>query len=87
MLRACTLDFKDSWDRYLPLVEFAYNNSYHSLIKMSPYEALYGWKCRSLLYWDEGEKALIEPELLQETLEKVTIIKQRMEESQDRQKF
>ena len=42
MLRACVLDFQGSWDEYLPLAEFAYNNSFHSSIGMSPYEALYG---------------------------------------------
>ena len=43
----CVLDFKGSWDQYLLLVEFAYNNSYHSSIGMAPYEALYGRRCRS----------------------------------------
>ncbi|GJY88619.1 putative reverse transcriptase domain-containing protein [Tanacetum coccineum] len=47
MLRACVIDFGNSWDRYLPLVEFSYNNSYHASIKAAPYEALYGRKCRS----------------------------------------
>ncbi|GJW04967.1 reverse transcriptase domain-containing protein [Tanacetum coccineum] len=47
MLRACVIDFGSSWDRYLPLVEFSYNNSYHVSIKAAPYEALYGHKCRS----------------------------------------
>ena len=47
MLRACVLDFKGSWASHLPLVEFTYNNSYHSSIKASPYEALYGRKYRS----------------------------------------
>ena len=57
MLRMCVLDFKGSWDQYLPLVEFAYNNSYHSSIGMAPYEALYGRRCRSPLCWTEvGEK-------------------------------
>ena len=41
ILRACVLDFQGSWDEHLPLVEFAYNNSFHSSIGMSPYEALY----------------------------------------------
>ncbi|GJY53511.1 putative reverse transcriptase domain-containing protein [Tanacetum coccineum] len=46
MLRACVIDFGDNWDDHLPLVEFAYNNSYHASIKMPPYEMLYGrrWK-------------------------------------------
>ena len=45
MLRSCILEFKGNWDQHLPLVEFAYNNSYHSSIGMPPYEALYGRKC------------------------------------------
>ncbi|GJZ17257.1 putative reverse transcriptase domain-containing protein [Tanacetum coccineum] len=47
MLSACVIDFRSSWDRHLPLVEFSYNNSYHASIKFAPYEALYGRKCRS----------------------------------------
>nr|GEV37085.1 putative reverse transcriptase domain-containing protein [Tanacetum cinerariifolium] len=47
MLRACVIDFGNSWDRHLPLVEFSYNNSYHASIKAAPFEALYGRKCRS----------------------------------------
>ncbi|GJW79841.1 putative reverse transcriptase domain-containing protein [Tanacetum coccineum] len=47
MLRACVLDFGGSWDVYLPLVEFSYNNSYHSSVRCPPFEALYGRKCRS----------------------------------------
>ncbi|KAG8495695.1 hypothetical protein CXB51_013504 [Gossypium anomalum] len=53
MLRCCILEFEDNWERYLPLIEFAYNNSYQSSIKMAPYEALYGRKCRTPLYWTE----------------------------------
>nr|GEX45635.1 putative reverse transcriptase domain-containing protein [Tanacetum cinerariifolium] len=44
MLRACAIDFGNSWDRHLPLVEFSYNNSYHASIKAAPFEALYGRK-------------------------------------------
>ncbi|KAL8121526.1 hypothetical protein AgCh_018308 [Apium graveolens] len=53
MLRVCAIDFKGSWDEHLPLVEFVYNNSYHASIGMPPYEALYGHKYRSPVYWDE----------------------------------
>ena len=75
MLRMCVLDFKESWDKYLPLIEFAYNNSYHSSIGMAPYEALYGRKCRSLSCWSEvGEKQIEGPELIRETAEKVPLI-------------
>ena len=42
MLRACVLDLKGSWEEHLPLVEFAYNNSYQESIQMAPYESLYG---------------------------------------------
>ena len=68
----CVLEDKGSWDKYLPLVEFAYNNSFHSSIGMAPYEALYGRKCRSPLCWYEvGERNLLGPELVQETTEKI----------------
>nr|GEZ09585.1 hypothetical protein [Tanacetum cinerariifolium] len=53
MLRACVIDFGSSWDRHLPLAEFSYNNSYHASIKVAPYEALYGKKCRSHVCWSE----------------------------------
>ena len=55
MLRACVIDFGKVWDTHLPLVEFSYNNSYHTSIKAAPFEALYGRKCRSLcagLRWE-----------------------------------
>ncbi|GJV75725.1 putative reverse transcriptase domain-containing protein [Tanacetum coccineum] len=55
MLRACVLDFGKGWDRHLPLVEFSYNNSYHTSIKAAPFEALYGRKCRSPVCWAEVE--------------------------------
>ncbi|GJV27731.1 putative reverse transcriptase domain-containing protein [Tanacetum coccineum] len=41
MLRACVIDFVNGWDRHLPLIEFLYNNSYHTSIKAAPFEALY----------------------------------------------
>jgi hypothetical protein len=87
MLRACVLDFKGSWIQYIALIEFAYNNSYQASIKMAPYEALYGRKCRSPLYWDEvGERQLMGPELIQDTTEKISLIRQRLTEAQNRQK-
>ncbi|GJU30372.1 putative reverse transcriptase domain-containing protein [Tanacetum coccineum] len=49
MLRACVMDFDGSWDTHLPLIEFSYNNSYHTSVKCAPFEALYGRKCRSLI--------------------------------------
>ena len=87
MLRACVLEFQGSWDEHLPLVEFANNNSFHSSIGMSPYEILYGWPCRSPLYWEEiGDRALLGLEIVEQTTEKVRVIKVRMKTAQDRQK-
>ncbi|GKD54522.1 putative reverse transcriptase domain-containing protein [Tanacetum coccineum] len=56
MLRACVLDFEGSWDVHLSLVEFSYNNSYHSSVKCAPFEALYGRKCRLPIMWAEVEE-------------------------------
>ncbi|KAK6162850.1 hypothetical protein DH2020_002691 [Rehmannia glutinosa] len=56
MLRACVLEFKGSWDEYIALIEFTYNNQHHSIIGMAPYEALYGRKCRSPVCWDEDRQ-------------------------------
>nr|GFB50677.1 putative reverse transcriptase domain-containing protein [Tanacetum cinerariifolium] len=53
MLGACVIDFRGSWDRHLPLVEFSYNNSYHASIKAASFEALYERKCRSPVGWSE----------------------------------
>ena len=65
------IDYKGSCDRHIPLVEFVYNNSFQSSIRMVPYEALYGRKCRTPLCWTElSEKKLISPDLIQETEEK-----------------
>jgi len=54
MLRACALSSKVSWVKWLPLPEFSYNNSYQESIKMAPFEALYGRKCRTPLNWVES---------------------------------
>ena len=87
MLRVCVLEFKGSWDRYLPLMEFAYNNSYQSNIEMAPYEALYGRKCRTPLCWDEvGERKLLGQKIIQVTIDNVKVIKDRLKIAQDQQK-
>ncbi|GKB55549.1 putative reverse transcriptase domain-containing protein [Tanacetum coccineum] len=57
MLRACVIDFGNGWERHLPLIEFSYNNSYHTSIKAAPFEALYGCKCRSPVCWAEKSYA------------------------------
>ena len=60
MLRGCVIDYEDSWDRHIPIVEFVYNNSFQSSIGMAPYEALYGRKCRTPLCWTELSKKKID---------------------------
>ncbi|GMP38512.1 hypothetical protein CsSME_00009728 [Camellia sinensis var. sinensis] len=87
MLRMCALDFQGSWEDYLPLAEFAYNNSFHSNISMAPYEALYGRRRRSPICWTEvGDRALLGPEIVQDTSEKIKTIHQRLKAAQDQQK-
>jgi hypothetical protein len=53
VLRVCALKHAGSWDKSLPYAEFAYNNSYQSSLKMAPFEALYGRKCKTSLYWNQ----------------------------------
>ena len=87
MLRACVLDFQSSWERVLPLVKFSYNNSFHASIRMAPYEALYGRKCRSPLCWDQASDVQdLGPEILQSTIDDVRVIRERLKAAQDRQK-
>ena len=69
----------------MPLIEFAYNNSYQASIEMPPYEALYGRKCRSPIHWDEmGERKFLGPELIRETTEAVEKIPKRLLAVQNR---
>ena len=81
------IDYEGSWDRHIPLVEFVYNNSFQSSIGMAPYEALYGRKCRTPLCWTElSEKKVTGLDLIQETEEKVKMIRERLKIANDRQK-
>ncbi|KAI3786543.1 hypothetical protein L1987_40298 [Smallanthus sonchifolius] len=87
MLRACVIDFGNTWESHLPRVEFSYNKSYHTSIKAAPFEALYGRKCRSPICWAEvGDSQLTSPELVFETSENIVQIRNRMAATRDRQK-
>jgi transposase InsO family protein len=67
MLRASIMHFDKSWDKCLSLAEFSYNNSYQASLKMAPFEALYGRKCRTPLNWSEaGERTLFGPDLVKD---------------------
>lgn len=68
-----------AWDSYLPLIEFIYNNSFHSSIGMVPFEALYGRRCQTPLCWYEsGESAVVGPEIFQQTTENIKMIQEKM---------
>ena len=87
MLRACVIDFESSWEIHLPLIEFTYNNSYHTSIGMAPFEALYGRPCQSPLYWAEvKDKKLLGPEMIRETSEKIKVVREKMKTVQTRHK-
>ncbi|GJV38207.1 putative reverse transcriptase domain-containing protein [Tanacetum coccineum] len=87
MLRACVIDFGGSWNIHLSLAEFSYNNSYHSIIRCAPFEALYGRKYSSPVLWAEiGDSRLIGPEMVQEMTDKVVVIRDRLKATRDRQK-
>jgi len=86
-LRVCVLEQGGTWDSHLPLIEFTYNNSYHSSIGMAPFEVLYGRRCKTPLCWFEsGESVVLGPEIVHQTTEKVKLIQDRMKASQSRQK-
>ena len=68
MLRVCVMEFTGSWDRYIPLMEFSYNNNYQSSIDMTPYEALYGRRCKTPICWIKlNEHKVIGPDIVKDT--------------------
>ncbi|GJQ91267.1 putative reverse transcriptase domain-containing protein [Tanacetum coccineum] len=87
MLRACVIDLGNGWDRHVSLIEFSYNNSYHTSIKAAPFDALYGHKCRSPVCWAEvGDVQLTYPEIIHETTKNIIQIQSRIQAARDCQK-
>ena len=85
MLCACVIEFGGHWDNFLPLVEFSYNNSYHSSIDMAPFETLYGRRCRSPIGWfDAFDVRPWGTDLLRESLDKVKCIQEKVLAAQNR---
>jgi hypothetical protein len=83
MMRACALKNSGSWDKSLPYAEFAYNNSYQSSIKMAPFEALYGRKCRTPLFLNQtGDSQLFGPDSIREAERQVEIIRENLKAAQ-----
>ena len=87
MLRMYVMEKPTKWEDYLHLVEFAYNNGQQASLGISPYEALYGRRCRTLVTWDNPvNRVVLGPELLKEMEQEVVKISQNLKEAQDRQK-
>ena len=85
MLRACVIDFNVNWDDHLPLIEFSYDNRYHSSISMAPFEELYGRRCRSQFSWFEVcDSSLLIRERIYEDLENVQMIRDRLKTTYSR---
>ncbi|GJW75516.1 putative reverse transcriptase domain-containing protein [Tanacetum coccineum] len=63
MLRACVIDFGKGWVNHLPLVEFSYNNSYHTLAARPHHSKHFMVKSCSPVCWTEvGEAQIPRPE-------------------------
>jgi hypothetical protein len=87
MLRACAIQYGTSWDKCLPFAEFSYNNSYQASLKKSPFEALYGLKCRTPLYWDQiGERQVFGPDIIEDGEQLVQQVRENLRVAQTRQK-
>jgi len=76
MLRAYALQYGTSWDKSLPYAKFSYNNSHQKSLKMAPFEALYGRKCRTPLFWNQtGETQVFGPDVLRDAKEQLWMIR------------
>jgi hypothetical protein len=85
--RTSILQFDKSWDKCLSLAKFSYNNSYQASLKMAPFDALYGRRCRTLLNWSEvGERRLFGLDLVKDAEEKVQVTRENLKLAQMRQK-
>ena len=82
------MDQPSKWEYFLHLVEFAYNNGYHSSLNMSPFMAMYGIKCNTPITWDNPmDRVIVGPELLRDMEDQMVKIKQNLKVSQYRQKI
>jgi hypothetical protein len=87
MLRACVIHYDKNWDKCLSLVEFSYNNSYQASLKIAPFEALYGRRCRTPLSWSQtGERRIFGPDLVIGAEEKVRVVQENPKTVQSIQK-
>ena len=85
MFRACVISFGMKWEECLPYAEFSYNNNFQKILKMAPFEALYGHKCRTPIGWSgAGERILFGPDIVTQAEEKVHIILENLKIAQSR---
>jgi hypothetical protein len=85
LLRACVLAYGSDWEKSLSYVEFTYNNSHQANLQMSPFEALYGRKCRTPLMWSEiGERSYFGPDSIVEAEENVAKVRENLKIAQSR---
>jgi hypothetical protein len=83
----CALQYGRSWDKSLSYAKLSYNNSYQESLKMTPFEILYGRRCRTLLFWSEaGEQKVFGPDILQEAEKQVCMVRENLRVAQSRQK-
>ncbi|WVZ64066.1 hypothetical protein U9M48_013636 [Paspalum notatum var. saurae] len=87
MLRACAIQYGTSWDKCLPYAEFFYNNSYQANLKKSLFEALYGKRCRTPLFWNQtGENQVFGPDIIQDAEQQLWIVQENLRVAQSRQR-
>ncbi|WVZ89534.1 LOW QUALITY PROTEIN: hypothetical protein U9M48_035918, partial [Paspalum notatum var. saurae] len=87
MLKACAIQYGTSWNKCLPYAEFSYNNSYQASLKKSPFEALYGRRCRTPLFWDQvGEKQVFGPRIIEDAEQQLRVVQENLKIAQSRQK-
>ncbi|WVZ84395.1 hypothetical protein U9M48_031432 [Paspalum notatum var. saurae] len=85
MLRACAIQYGTSWDKSLPYAEFSYNNSYQASLKKSPFEALYGRRCMTPLFWNQtGEKQVFGPDLIRDAEQQIKMVRENLRVAQSR---
>ncbi|WVZ49314.1 hypothetical protein U9M48_000683 [Paspalum notatum var. saurae] len=80
-------DMLRAWDKSLPYAEFSYNNSYQASLKKSPFEAQYGRRCRTSLFWNQtGEKQVFGPDLIRDAEQQIKMVRENLRVAQSRQK-
>ena len=87
MLRMYVIENQTKCSEYLPLVEFAYNSSWHASTNMTPFEAMYGYKCLIHAHFSNpSSKVEMSQEMLTKMDEQLSKIKKHVKPAQNREK-